>query len=105
MRRPPFPGKGIGVRPETVQKNPGKKPVPQPPAVTGAGMAHHLVAHLEALVFQPEPFAAPRTAHGFPPLKKGGQNHDEENRRTGSEEDFGVAYEDEEFVCGQRNLL
>jgi hypothetical protein len=34
-RRSPFPDKGIGVCPGTVQKKPGEKPVPQAAAVTG----------------------------------------------------------------------
>jgi hypothetical protein len=68
-------------------------------------MAHYLIAHLKALVFQVEPLAAFGTAHGFAPVEESGEGNDEEDCRACGGEDFGVVYEGEKVGCGQRRLL
>jgi hypothetical protein len=68
-------------------------------------MAHYFIAHLEALVFQAEPFTAFGAMHGFSPVKKRGQDDDEEEYRANGGEDFQIMYGDKEFGDGNGGLL
>jgi hypothetical protein len=68
-------------------------------------MAHYFIAHIKALVFQAEPFAAFGAAHGFASVEKSGQDDDEENQRAYGGEDSGVVYKGEKVGCGQGGLL